>query len=121
MVENKDLANSFTFEIDLKVASGEEFKGTFTIHRPTIGERIRIGVTEAAELGGMVNIDPYTSSIAHMIATFDVIVDKAPIWWKPRDLRDLEVAQAVWDKYQDYLKEFQGKPQSQEAGKATSE
>ena len=120
-MENKDLTNSFTFTLDLKVASGEEYKGTFTVHRPTIGERIKIGVLEAAELGGMANVDVQTSNLAHMIATFDVVIDNPPTWWKPRDLRDLEVAQAVWDKYQDYLKQFQGRPQSQKVGEGTSE
>lgn len=111
-VENKNLSNSFTYEMDMKVNSGETFKGTFALHRPTIGERLKIGVLEAQKLGGLANIDAYTSGIAHMVATLEVVVDKAPVWWKPEELRDLEVMQAVWEFYINRLQEFQAKPQS---------
>lgn len=108
--KNLNLSNTFSFKIDIKAQSGEEFSGEFTVHRPTIGERIRIGVAEAQELAGLSNIDMDTAILARTIATFDVIVDKAPAWWKPRELRDVEVLQAVWKKYSDYLQEFQRRP-----------
>ena len=111
-LENKNLTNSFTYEMDMKVNSGETFKGTFTIHRPTIGERLKIGVLEAQKIGGLANIDVYTSGIAHMVATLEVVIDKAPVWWKPEEIRDLEVVQAVWEFYINRLQEFQAKPQA---------
>lgn len=109
VIESKDLTNSYTFELDMKVPSGEEFKGTFTYHRPTIGERIRIGVLEAQKLGGLVNVDVFTSQLAHMVATLEVIIDKAPVWWKPEELRDMEVLQMVFQDYLNRLQTFQGK------------
>jgi len=108
--ENKNLSNTFTYEMkDLKMNSGETFNGTFVMHRPTIGERLRIAISEAQKLGGLSNIDPYSSGIAHMVATLEVVVDKAPAWWKPEELRDLEVVQAVWEFYVTRLQEFQTK------------
>jgi len=118
-MENK--SNSFTIELDLKLLHGEEFIGKFKIHRPTIGERIKIGVIEAREIEGLSNVDILTSNLAHMIATFDVIVDEAPLWWKPRDLRDLEVLQTVYQKYVDCLQTFQKKPESEKTGEGTVE
>jgi len=108
-IKKPNLQNTHTFSISVKVPSGEEFEGTFTIHRPTVGERIKIGNNEARELEGLNNVDMMTSGLARMIATFDVIVDKAPIWWKPRELRDLEVIQEVYQKYVNFLAEFQPK------------
>jgi len=110
--ENKNLANSWTFDLDLKVSSGEEFKGNFTLHRPTIGERIRIGVLEAQKLGGLANVDIYICNLTHMVATLEIIVDKSPVWWKPEEIRDLEVVQAVFQNYLDRLQEFQEKSKS---------
>lgn len=117
MEENKNLANSSSFTIEMKVPSGEEFNGTFTVHRPTMGERIRIGVIEAQMLSGLANIDPDSSALAHVIATFDVVIDgvSAPVWWKPRELRDMEVIQEVYSKYINFLNGFQRKPQPKEA------
>ena len=108
--KNVDLRNTHTFKIDMKLASGETFEGTFTIHRPTIGERINIGILEAQRLGGLSNVDLYTGGLAHMLATLEIIVDDYPTWWKPQDLRDVEVIQEVYQKYIDYLNTFQGKP-----------
>ena len=109
MVGHKDLVNKWVFNLDLTVPSGERFEGTFEMHRPTIGERIRIGVLEAQKLGGLGNVDMVTAGLAHMLATLEVVVDKAPVWWKPEELRDLEVVQAVWQAYVDRLQEFQTK------------
>ncbi len=108
MVDKKDLVNTHTFAIDVTVPSGENFKGTFVVHRPTIGERIRIGVQEGRELQGLANVDFLTSNLAHILSTLELVIDTYPNWWKPRDLMDMEVLQAVYQKYVDYLQEFQG-------------
>jgi hypothetical protein len=110
------LVNSNTFTIELKVPSGEEFSGKFTVHRPTIGERIRIGVIEAQELAGLSNIDTVVSQLAHLLATFDIVIDSAPPWWKPRELREMEVLYAVYQKYIDFVQTFQSKPQPETTG-----
>jgi hypothetical protein len=107
--EKKDLKNTHTFKIDLSLTSGD-FSGTFTVHRPTIAERIRIGNIEARELEGLANADLYTSNLAHMVALFDVVVDEKPTWFIPRELHDVEVLQAVYKNYVDFLNEFQKKP-----------
>lgn len=110
-MDKKDLANTYTFAIDFTAPSGENFKGSFIVHRPTVGERIKIGVSEARELGGLINVDWQTSNLARIVSTLDVVIDKAPTWWKPNDILELEVLQEVYDKYVDYLQTFQRKPE----------
>ena len=109
-MDKKDLANAHTFDIKFDAPSGESFSGKFTVHRPTIGERIKIGVSEARELGGMINVDMLTSNLAHILSTLEVVIDASPAWWKPRELTEMEVMQIVYDKYISYLQEFQGEP-----------
>jgi len=118
--KNVDLRNTHTFKIDMKLPSGEEFSGKFTIHRPTIGERINIGIIEAQRLGGLVNIDNFVSGLTHMVATLEVIVDDHPIWWKPQELHDVEVINEVYNKYIEYLNTFSGKPKSEGGGEKAS-
>jgi len=102
----RDLSNTFSFSIDMTVPSGETFQGTFKLHRPTVGERIKIGNNTAKEIEGLLNVDAMTDFMARMVATFDVVIDEAPIWWKPRELKDVEVIQAVYEKYINYLNQF---------------
>jgi len=108
-MEQKKLLNTHSFTIEMSGSTGEIYAGSFTVHRPTMGEMMRIGVAEAQQLGGLSNVDVSTSMLAHMIATLEVVVDLSPTWWKPRDMRDVEVVQAVYEKYIDYLREFQGR------------
>ena len=106
-MENKKLLNTYTFSINMTDALGEPLSGSFTVHRPTMGEIMRLGVAEARDLGGMINVDLETSMLAHIVATLEIVVDLSPTWWKPREIRDVEVLQAVYGKYLDYLREFQ--------------
>lgn len=112
MADKPDLKNTHSFTIDLETASGENFKGTFVVHRPTVGERIKIGNLEARELEGLLNVDADTAYLARIVSTFEVVVDSAPVWFdKPKELRDLEVIQEVYAKYIQFLGEFQRKPE----------
>jgi hypothetical protein len=119
MADVKDLKNTHTFKMDLKLPSGE-FSGTFTVHRPTIAERLRIGAIEARELEGLTNADIYTSNLAHIVALCDVILDDKPTWFNARELRDVEVIQEVYTNYVNFLNEFQQKPKPKEDSPATS-
>jgi hypothetical protein len=91
---------------DYVTKSGEPFKGKFVMHRPTIGERLKIGITEARELGGYMNVDALSSQLAHIVATFDIVVDENPPWFKAREIYEVEVLQAVYEKYLDNLQAF---------------
>ncbi len=102
-----DLTNSHTFRFEwVHPVTGKEYSGNFTIHRPNIRERIRIGVIEAQELGGLLNVDSFSATLANMVATFDIIIDTSPDWFKPREIHDVEVLQGVFEKYLDYLQQF---------------
>ena len=112
-VDQKKLLNTHSFHIDLTAVTGQPYSGNFVCHRPTMQEMIRIGVIEARDLGGLTNVDIQTTMLAHMISTLEVAIDSAPEWWKPRELKDAEVVQEVYEKYIDYLRQFQRKPESQ--------
>lgn len=101
-----DRKNTYTFSVDIKVGD-ESFIGTFTVHRPNVGELVRIGVSEAQKLGGLSNVDAMTQMVAHMVATLETVVDIKPDWWKPNEIYDMEVLQGVFEKYLDYLRTFQ--------------
>jgi hypothetical protein len=101
------LLNTYSFDIDYDSPTGDPFHGKFTVHRPTVGEHLRIGVSEANYLGGLTNVDIQTAMLARMVATLEVVVDKSPDWWKPREMRDVEVVQEVYDKVMTYLRQFQ--------------
>ena len=111
-IDPKKLLNTHSFQVEFVTATGQELAGTFSVHRPSIGEQIRIGVVEARELGGLSNVDNITAMFARMLATLEVVVDTHPEWWKPRDLKDLEVMQGVYEKYVDYLQQFSGRSKS---------
>lgn len=117
-----DKKNVHTFHVDKEV-NGERYVGSFTVHRPTIGEMMRIGVLEARELGGLSNVDQVTQMMAHMVATLEIVVDMKPEWWKPREILEFEVLQEVFEQYLDFLRRFQGTSQGkpEEAGKGTSQ
>lgn len=112
-VDPRKLLNVHTFHVEVTAVTGQPYSGNFTCHRPTMQEMIRIGVVEARDLGGLQNVDIQTTMIAHMIATLEVAIDSAPDWWKPRELKDAEVLQEVYEKYIDYLRQFQRKPESE--------
>jgi hypothetical protein len=108
---DKKLLNTHTFNVSHIDGQGNEWSGSFTVHRPNMGEVMKIGVKEAADLGGMSNVDILTGNLAHMIATLEVVVDTHPEWWKPRELHEMEVLRIVFDQYIDYLRKFQARPQ----------
>jgi len=115
-MEKKQLSNIHSFIVNYTNAQGQDFSGTFVVHRPTLGETMRIGVKAAQDLGGMSNVDIVSSMVAQMIATLEIVIDTHPEWWKPRELRELEVLQIVYEKYTDYLREFQTSTKSKHQG-----
>ena len=102
-----ELVSYHTFSVDVKASSGKTYEGSFTTHRPTVGEIVEMEMIESRELGGMKNVSKVESNLARMLSVLDVIIDSSPEWWKPRKLEDLEVVQVVYEKYINYLREFQ--------------
>lgn len=98
-----------TFTLDVKgSASGEQFTGSFTYVRPTIGMSIEIGKTKAFMLGGAPNVDDDTDAVADMLATLRHTLVKFPEWWKETlfgtKLYDLNVVFDIFKKCTDFEK-----------------
>lgn len=75
-------AQEHTFTIDVKGSqSGQQFSGSFTYSRPTLGTSIEIGKTKAFITGGL-PVDADTEAVADMISTLRHTIVKFPEWWK---------------------------------------
>lgn len=95
-----------TFTIDVKgTKSNQQFTGSFTYSRPTLGISIEIGKTKAFITGGL-PVDPDTDAVADMLATLKHTLIKAPDWWKESHsgskLQDLNVIFDIMKKCNDF-------------------
>lgn len=89
-----------TFKVDFSDIN-EEFIGTFTVHYPSQMERLQIGVTKSALLGGNLEVDVMTDNIAHIISTLDVVLDSKPDWF---DVHDPDISYDMLEAiYQEYI------------------
>jgi len=95
----------YSFDIDYVAPNGDEFKGKFTVHRPTIGEKIQIGNYDA-RLRQELDVDVYTNNLTHIISTLVVVVDTAPDWWIPGQLYDYELLENVYFQYVKWVNTF---------------
>lgn len=76
--------------------NGTEYNGTFLVRRLTIGDRSRIGMRIAVLEGGMPNVDPEIHRINDMVATLDAALVQRPEDFKPAEMYDLDVLEAVY-------------------------
>ncbi len=83
------------------------FVGNITFHYPSQLERIQIGVTKSALLGGNLDVDVVTNNIAFIAATLDTVLDAKPDWLD-MDNPDLEyeVLLAIYNEYETWVSSF---------------
>lgn len=96
-----------TFEADFSDVR-EDFVGKFTVRRPSQLDRLQIGVTQGALLGGLVGeVDVITSNIAYMSATLDVVLVDSPNWFDINDPDiDYDILEAVFNEYLNWTATF---------------
>ena len=99
-------AHKHSFEVDIKTPDDTHYQGSFTVHRPTIGEKIRVGIIEARLREQLDGVDVFTNNLIHMVSTLLVIVDSHPGWWIPGQLYDYEVLEKVYMEYVDWVNQF---------------
>lgn len=104
--ENIKKGNKNQFVVDLDKLNQEGFTGKVVMHRPTIDEEREIGVRWAKYKNQIDKVDVITSNICFYLATFDVIVDEAPEWFKPHELFDYELLNYVWEEYAEWRNTF---------------
>ena len=98
------------------VIDSEEYKGEIIIHRPTLNEIREIGIREAQYRLGIESLDVIANNICVYLATFDVIVDKAPDWWKPAEMYDYQLLNYVWEEYAAWRTTFRSFSKPKPAG-----
>lgn len=100
-----------TFNVDFSDIDSE-FVGKFTLHYPSQIERLQIGVTKSALLGGNVNVDTRTDDIAHIIATLDIVSDVIPQWFDVNDDRiSYEILETIFIEYMNWVDSFRKRPE----------
>jgi hypothetical protein len=101
--ENINKGGKFTKVITV---DWEDYKGEIIIHRPTITEDREIGIRYARYKQDTKDVDPITDNISLYLATFDVIVDKAPDWFKPAEMYEYEFLEYIWGEYAEWRNTF---------------
>jgi hypothetical protein len=96
--QTKEMRFTKRFRLRIQHDDGEIQEGEFTIKRTTIGEQARIGVimAELREDKPANSIDRNTFALHEWMATVQVVVMKAPPWWKPEDMFDAEPVRKVY-------------------------
>lgn len=116
----------YTYEFDVEYTNpqGKTFRGTFSVHRPTIGEKIKIGVLDSKIRGGA-EVDVYTQNLSYMLATLMVVVDESPKWFQPGKVYEFDLLAAVFKPYIEWENNFfrdnsEQAPGSEESSNAKS-
>jgi len=102
-----------TFTVDVTgLRSGQQFQGSFTYARPTLGISIEIGKTKAFITGGL-PVDEDTAAVTDMLATLRHCIVKYPEWWKEAGfgskLQDLNVLFEIMKKCNEFEKAREAK------------
>lgn len=124
-IENKiGLGSNQKHEIlvDFTDSFGENFKGKIVVKRPNMGDYLKIGAIKARYLKQAVDVDPVTKqpiyadpayidgdikTVAQIIATFKVVVTKAPSWFSdPQKINDFRLLDIVYTEYEVWLNSF---------------
>src|SRR3990172_2663774 len=76
-------------------------RGTFVFRRPSLAERVEIGVLESAYIGGNPrnSFDVPTLNIARMIATFQKVLVRGPKWFNALKEDDYEFMEHLYEMY----------------------
>jgi hypothetical protein len=93
-----------TIEID----DVEYGHGVFTFHRPTLQERLQVGLRCSDRLRNVdqKTVDEITRATAYMCAMIEVCCDVAPDWFEIDDLYALEVVTEVYNRFVEWLNSF---------------
>jgi hypothetical protein len=109
--------SNFTTDLEIDYTSefGEHYTGTVTVHKPNMGETLKIGVLRGQILkqsmgDDMVPLDLIPTEIqffAMIVATLKVVVDKCPDWLlNPEEVMEADLLAHVYKKVQDWQNSF---------------
>lgn len=81
--------------------------GEFTFRRPTVWDSMQIGVRRAQNRGDMKTLDLQTAVLADVYAVMPWQVEKAPDGWSWTDQYDPWVMLAIFEAWEEGLKELE--------------
>lgn len=107
----KELLATFDSKKPLIVNCGEieDFKhiaGRFIFRRPTVQDRINIGMIASKEKAGQVGIDMILENLIYILATFDVVIVEHPSEIVFRNLHDMDGIFDLYNRYNEWLSCF---------------
>lgn len=86
-----------------------QFEGSFTVHRPSVGEMIQID-NHTALLSEQIPpsaLRARGSNLAQMVATMKIVVEAAPPWWgDPLKLYNIDALQVAYWGYKNWVDSF---------------
>lgn len=101
--------------IDFTSGRGQRYQGTIVVRRPTMKDYLQMGIKKAQMLKDQAGkdgvppelIDPNIHMLAHMLSTFEVVVEKCPEWFiHPEEVLDFDLLDHIFTKYEDWLANF---------------
>jgi hypothetical protein len=114
-------SNLGQLDIDYTGFDGRHYEGEIIVKRPNMGDYIKMGVEKAKYIQKQIGvdasgraidldvqyIDSTVSFLAHMLATFKVVVKKCPEWFLyPEEIEDFDFLNYIFTKYEVWLNSF---------------
>ncbi len=107
MTQDIILGKTKYFQIDMEFKGA---RGTFKFRRPSLKDRLTMGVVEANFIGGTnrnaVAIE--TLNIARAMSVFTTVMESSPDWFDVDTFDDYEFMVALYDKYFEVTNPFRG-------------
>lgn len=90
-----------------EIAGLEEYheKGRFVFKRPTVSDRLKIGIKEAKYKENL-ELEAGYSNLAHILATFSVVCSETPKEFSFDNLYEFDPLFTLYDRYNEWLSFF---------------
>lgn len=95
--EDAQLVFEWSFHVYYRDANGVLWAGDFTAKRLTNRELTRVGIERARMCGGVAlnALDDNTAFMTNMLSYLNIAITKAPKWWMPEEMYNVELVQKV--------------------------
>ena len=114
------LTKSFSINFHSKILK-ENFSGTFTTKKLTVGDLSKIGLIKAQLSGGYVydevqgrGVDPTTNLLNEMMAHCQVSIIQSPEWFDAGEISDLELLREIYEEVASFEADFHQPQQTPE-------
>lgn len=115
-------AREHTFQVEGKVL-GQDVKGDFTCHYPSIMDEIKISMKASQILEGadMSTLPGVVVDQAYNMASCDVLLTDYPDWFNLETLDNIEVLNKVVEEMANFASDFRGQDEENQPEEASNE